>query len=117
MVEQLTERRPGRWMDTILVATFGVLLWLPAADNLLHLDHATAFNEKRAPATFPTFIAGASGVQIYVKGLEEYFNDHFGWRKQLIRWHGAMEVAVFGKKISSDVVWGTKGWLYYFPAR
>lgn len=55
-------------MDTILVAAFGVLLWLPAADNLLHLDHASAFNEKRAPAAFPTFIAGPSGVQIYVKG-------------------------------------------------
>ena len=112
-----TNTRQTGWMDTILIGTFAVLLWFPAADNLLHLDHALAFNEKRAPAAFPTLKPGTCGVQDYVKGLEVYFNDHFGWRKQLIHWHGQLEIAVFRKKTANEVVWGTDGWLYYYPPK
>jgi hypothetical protein len=102
-------------MDAMLIATFCGILWLPTADNLLHLDHSSAFNEKRPPATFPAFRPGLAGMQGYVQGLEAYFNDHFGWRKKLIRWHGSFEIAIFRKKTATEVVWGTDGWLYYFP--
>ena len=112
-----TNTRQTGWMDTILIGTFAALLWLPTVDNFLHLDHTSAFNEKRAPAAFPKLKGGTTGIQDYVKGLEAYFNDHFGWRRQLIRWHGAVEIAVFRKKTANEVVWGTDGWLYYYPPR
>jgi alginate O-acetyltransferase complex protein AlgJ len=102
-------------MELLFIGAFGLLLWLPAADNLLHLDHASAFNEKRVPAAFPTFTGGVAGLQTYVKGLEAYFNDHFGWRHQLIQWHSTLQVSLFGKKTNQAIVWGSDGWLYYFP--
>jgi hypothetical protein len=117
MHQLLNKTKRTSRMNAMLIAAFGLLLWLPAADNLLHLDHASAFNEKRAPAAFPTFNGGLAGLQNYVSGMEAYFNDHFGWRKQLIRWHGSLEVAVFGKKTGNEVVWGKDGWLYYYPPR
>jgi hypothetical protein len=112
MNEAVKEPAARRWTDTVLMVTFGLLLGLPAADNVLHLDRSAAFNEKRSLAAFPT-LKGRAGLQDYARGLDAYFNDHFGWRNQLIRWHSSLEFALFGQKNTEDVLWGRDDWLYY----
>lgn len=102
-----------RSANILLVATFALLLWLPTLDSFLHIDRATAFNEKRMPASFPTLKAGIRGLQDYLQGLEDYFKDHFGFRKQLIRWHLRCQIALFKEKVTQDVLLGSQGWLYY----
>src|SRR4051812_1650055 len=87
-----------RIANIILIGTFGLLLWLPTLDSVLYVDHATAFKEKRMPATFPQFQNGLKDVGEYIKGLEAYFNDHFGWRKQLIHWHMVAQIKLFKTK-------------------
>jgi hypothetical protein len=113
MGEAPKEPKARRWTDAVLIMAFGLLLALPAADNVLHLDHSPAFNENRALAAFPTLKGSLAGLQDYVRGLDAYFNDHFGWRKQLIRWHTSVEFALFGQENSKDVLWGRDGWLYF----
>src|SRR5215470_18350917 len=102
-----------RAANIILIALFALALWLPTADSLLHLDHATAFNEKRQPASFPAFKIHFREVQPFVQGLEAYFNDHFGFRRQLIRWHLDCQIALFKTRVSQNVVLGRDGWMFY----
>jgi hypothetical protein len=102
-----------RAANIMLIVAFALLLWLPTVDTLLHLDHTTAFNEKRLPAQFPDRKPGIKGLQEYTQGLEAYFNDHFGFRNQLIHWHLLCQIAVFKAEATRDVVLGQDGWLFY----
>jgi hypothetical protein len=100
--------------DTILVAVFCLMIWLPSADTLFHLSRSTALFEKRAAAPFPKFQHGPTGLQAFINGLEAYFNDHFGWRNALIRWHAWLQVSVFRTEPPNrQVTLGKDGWLYY----
>ena len=90
---------------------FFTLLWLPSLDTFLHFDHASALNEKRRSAQMPQFKPGLSGLKPEIAGLEAYFNDHFGCRNQLIRWHNELQLALSSGR--SDVMLGQDGWLYF----
>ena len=45
--------------------------------------------------------------------VEEYFNDHFGFRKRLIYGLSLAKVAVLGVSPSPKVIFGRNHWLYY----
>src|SRR3954466_3610718 len=116
MRKAFTNSRTRRALNLSLIGVFALLLWLPTIDTFSHLDHAPAFNEKRVLAPFPNLKQGIRNVGEYAKGLEAYFNDHFGWRRQLIHWHVLAEISVFKTKSSKGVVVGKNGWLFYAPA-
>jgi alginate O-acetyltransferase complex protein AlgJ len=101
-------KRPA---NVVLVVAFFTLLWLPSLDTFLHFDQASALNEKRRPAQMPQFKPGLSGLKPEIAGLESYFNDHFGCRNQLIRWHNELQLALSSGR--SDVMLGKDGWLYF----
>ncbi len=42
-----------------------------------------------------------------------YFDDHFALRQELITANAAITAVVFHESASSDVILGSKGWLYY----
>jgi alginate O-acetyltransferase complex protein AlgJ len=107
-------RKASRW---ILIIGFIGLLWLPALDSLFNLDKAPVPNENRAPASFPAFALSFSGIRSYVAGLENYYNDHFGFRKQLIRWEHRWRRSLFNQSSLADVITGREGWLYYSGER
>jgi hypothetical protein len=86
---------------------------LPTCDGIFHIDHATAFNEKRAPAPFPDLKQGISHLPVYTKGLEAYFNDHFGYRNRLIQWQKFVQMQVFRTGGTREVLLGRDGWLFY----
>jgi alginate O-acetyltransferase complex protein AlgJ len=114
-------KSPGaRWPKIVLVIIFMVLLWSPTLDTVFHLDRSPAFNEKRLPAPWPQYKPGLAGLQQYSNGLEAYFNDHFGFRNQLIHWHSDWQQAVFSMGrhdviVSSrhDVIAGQNIWMFY----
>ncbi|MEI9865249.1 MAG: alginate O-acetyltransferase [Limisphaerales bacterium] len=105
-----------RWTDTILIALFMTLLWLPTLDSVFHFDRTPARNENRATTIFPKLQLGKDGVQTYVAWLEAYFNDHFGCRKCLVQWHNGLRWSLFkenNKNNSGKVLVGKQGWLFY----
>jgi len=106
-----TNLKVPRRGNVVLATVFMVLLWLPTFDTLFHFDHSPAFNEKRLPAPFPHFEPGSDGIKKYLRGLESYFNDHFGFRNQLIHWHIQLRLALFNSG-RNDVLMGKDGWLY-----
>src|SRR6267142_3240422 len=89
-----------RCTNILLVAIFMALLWLPMFDTLFGFDHSPAFNEKRLLAQYPQFKPGFDGLKKYFRGLEAYYNDHFGFRNQLIHWHIQLRMALFDTESS-----------------
>ena len=116
---------PGREIlrrraDIGLIAVFFMLLWLPFADAFLHLDHAAAPNENRVPAKFPTFQATLKGTGKFLAGLEAFFNDSFGFRRQLVRWRQVWYWKFFHDiqaGSNTTVLVGKGDWLFFSELR
>lgn len=100
-----------------LIITFFIFLWLPAADTFLHLDQAASPNENRMLAACPAFDPTLKGTREFVAGVEAYFNDHFGFRRQLVRWEQSWKWKFFHDALLANVIIGKADWLYYSDGR
>ena len=112
-----TSHRRPRTSDLCLIVAFFSLLWLPTLDSLFHLDHAPTPNEKRLLNTFPKWSAPGVSPKAYLGGIEAWFNDHFGFRKRLVRLHGKWKRDLFKDSSLADVIVGRDGWLFYGGGR
>ncbi len=99
-------------INGLLIVMFFGLLWTPLADSVFRFDPSPAPNEKRAPAPFPKLSMNPSAFREYLIGLEQYFNDHFGFRKTLLRWEHKWKRSWFRESSVSEVMFGQDGWLY-----
>jgi hypothetical protein len=99
-------------LETLTIILFLGLLWLPTVDCFLKLDHARMQTENRLPAVWPTF-KGVSQSRDFITGIENYFNDHFGFRKRLVRWNNHWKEQLFRDTSHQDVIVGRDGWLFY----
>jgi alginate O-acetyltransferase complex protein AlgJ len=99
--------------NSLLVALFMILLWLPTLDEVFHLDRALAYNEKRLLADLPSFEFGLDGLKHSIEALQTCFNDHFGFRLRLLRWYNQANYRLFGNRVGSGVITGHDGWLFY----
>ena len=97
----------------VLAVLSMIMIWLPTLDSFLHLDKAPVTNENRAMAVFPKFQSGSEGLREYITGLDLYFNDHFGFRKRLIRWQHKWKHELFKETSTEDAIVGRDGWLFY----
>ncbi len=105
------------WTDWLLVLVFGALLWLPTADYFGHVDWTQPTDENRLMAPKPRLARlDFSGVRDYLGASEAYFNDHFGFRKRLIRWCQQWKQRIYRNKSVNLVVTG-QNCLYYYSER
>lgn len=107
-------RRP--WTDWLLIGIFAGLLSLPTLDALTGIDRTERPAENRAPAPKPVFTqTSPAGLRDYLAGTESYFNDHFGFRRRLLRWYQQWKFRLFRDQTEamSRVIRGQDGWLFY----
>jgi alginate O-acetyltransferase complex protein AlgJ len=97
--------------QVLTILSFLGLLWMPTLDHFFHWDHAPVPVENRRPAQWPQF-RGIGRSRTYIAGLEGYFNDHFGFRKRLVRWNNHWKGQLF-HDATAEVLIGRDGWLYY----
>ncbi len=98
--------------NVALILLFITVLWLPLLGSLFHLDPSPAPNEKRALAEFPKFSFQPAAWRDYFVGLEKYYNDHFGFRKTLLRWEHKWKRSLFRESSVTEAMIGRDGWLY-----
>ncbi len=99
--------------DVAITGLFALVIWLPTGDWIFGLDGAPTPVEKRKLAEMPDVECTPRAIGRFPSKFEAYFNDHFGYRKRLIRWHGKAATKWLGVAPSPKVVRGRDGWLFY----
>ncbi len=97
--------------QVVFVVVFFVLIALPAVDAQFKFLPQTASTEKRNLAKEP--VLDVKRLSSFPGEYEQYFNDHFGLRNDLVRWYSLLQFKWM--KISSMpqvVVIGKAGWLF-----
>jgi alginate O-acetyltransferase complex protein AlgJ len=101
------------WIDRLLIAVFFLLLWVPTADMIFHVDPSRQAGENRLPAPPPnTADLRAGEVQKFLAASEAWFGDHFGFRNLLIRWFQNWKLGLFHDRTVYKVVIGPNHWLF-----
>ena len=102
------------WADVLLIIVFAALLLLPTADYFGHFDWTKPLDENRLPAPRPRLTRlDLSGLRAYAAAAEAWFNDHFGFRRRLVRWSQQWKEQIYRSGRGADkVIEGQKGWLY-----
>src|ERR1035437_425490 len=109
-------RRP--WADWFVIAVFLFLLWAPTLDETFKLDRSRPPGENRLPAPFPQLQQPSlAAAQKFITGLEAYVNDHFGFRKKLIRLSQNWKLGLFHDRSVYKIVVGQDHWLFWGEAQ
>lgn len=102
-----------RVANGVVIFIFLAGLWLPILDNLTGIDVARPPDENRLPARRPQLAAwNFSSGQQFIAGTEAYYNDHFGFRKRLIRWSQQWKQQWYQDQNDFNVVVGKHGWRF-----
>jgi alginate O-acetyltransferase complex protein AlgJ len=99
--------------DAVLIIIFVAALCLPLMGMVFRLDVISEQQENRRLATPPSIPLDASALDAFPAKFKGYFNDHFGFRQTLVRWHANLKVNWLGVSSSPLVILGKDGWLFY----
>jgi len=99
-----------RASNLTLIASFLAVIWLPTWDWLWGLDRRPTLNENRKLAEFPRRFT-APGP--YLADFGGFFEDHFGFRNQLVHWNTYWKWSVFNESPDTTTMQGEQGWLYW----
>jgi hypothetical protein len=115
-----TEDKARRFpaMEWLLIFVFAILLWLPTVDYFIGVDRSKPAQENRPLAPRPRLTSpDLAGMEHYLADTEAYFNDHFGYRKRLIRWFQQWKPRLYGSKSVDLVMAGQNSWLFFNAAQ
>jgi len=102
-----------RFADAGLIVLFLALIGLPVLRNLAGSAAASAGTENRTLAPMPEFHLRARYLRPFPEKFEAFYNDHFGFRENLIRWLYTAQLQWLGISGSPKVIIGLAGWLFY----
>jgi hypothetical protein len=99
--------------NVLLAVVFVVVISLPLAANLAGLDGGDPVAENRDLAAFPALDGTWRSLVAFPGDLGHWFDDHFGFRADLVRWDAEGRLFAFDTSSSSAVMRGKNGWLFY----
>jgi alginate O-acetyltransferase complex protein AlgJ len=111
-VQQVIEPavRGSRLNDWLIIVLFCVMLLAPFITQMTGLA-ADSANENRTLAPYPE-INSLREVKLLPKLLEDYVNDRFGLRSQLVHFNSLLRYRL-GISSNRQVIVGKDGWLFY----
>lgn len=89
------------------------LLCVPGIGMALGLGNGIQTFENRAMRLAPEIPADFNGWLALPKSFEAYFNDHFGWRNEMIVWTNRARAIGLDSSPLDLVLLGKEGWLFY----
>lgn len=98
-----------RATSLIVSVAFLVGVWLPLAQSTLGFAPERESTEKRVLAQLPS----VRPLHELPRSFEAWYNDHFGFRNRLIRWHNILKAQMLRTAPNTEVVIGKDGWLYF----
>jgi hypothetical protein len=115
----MTPRRPRAWRiaDGAVIGILLAATGLPLVGTLLGLGQRPKGEDMRELAPVPTLEWNVASLRTLAERVEDYFNDHFGFRGPLVHALTAIKVGCLGVSSSANVLLGRDGWLYYSNAQ
>lgn len=95
------------------VALFAIAISLPLVLLAFGVDGGDQAAENRTLNAFPAFDGTPASAAAFAPGVQAWFNDHFGLRASLIRWHGISRFSWLRMSPMPSVMVGRDGWLFY----
>jgi hypothetical protein len=97
--------------NILLIIIFGTILLTPLTLGYFKIGENLVLDENRELAFKPKF-----GIyEKFPKYFSDYFNDHFGLRKQLIVANRWLRFKLFGVSPNKAISIGKENWLFYTP--
>ena len=94
-------------------AGFVLAIFAPLLDQLVRPAAARdSRHEFRAPAPQPRLVLEASALQAFPRQFEDWYQDTFGLRDMLLRWHNVLRWYVLSTSPSPRIVLGKQGWIF-----
>ena len=92
-----------------LVVIFFALLWLPLADNALHLDRSRPSDENRSLSPAPRLEMTEQALKEFPRSFGAFYDDRFGFRNFLVRQFHTVNFGWLGIADPEQVVKGKEG--------
>ncbi|MBZ0113972.1 MAG: hypothetical protein K8J08_16025 [Thermoanaerobaculia bacterium] len=102
----------SRVVQWLLTVGFLLGISLPMVDSFLNLDPAPDLLELRTLAPFPRGPWRLSTLPDLPEKLEDFADDHFGFRNSLVRLDSRLRLLLDSDPYDSKVTLGKSGWLY-----
>lgn len=105
------KKQSKKILNFIFITLFVAIIFLP---SILMFAGLTSFDEsveKRQAAAKPQLTLAT--ITSFPEEYDNYFNDYFGLRTQLIRLYANIKNSVFKTSSSDTVLWGKNGFFYY----
>jgi len=108
-----THRAGLRLLNLLVVAVFLAVITLPLAATIAGMDGGDQAAENRDLAAFPHLDGTWRAIASYGGGLDHWFNDHFAFRAQFVRWFAETRYFWLGVSPTASVALGSDPWLFY----
>ncbi len=106
--------------NRITIAAFLGLLWLPLCWSACEPSTRVSTTEQRELAVLPRLRLGegdwAANLSALPARLDTYYDDHLGFRDDLIRAWAWLHIEIFGVSPSDSLVVGKDGWFFFGDA-
>ncbi len=109
MVDHKAARVLEEWL---IIAIFAIAISLPAILTKYQTESVASFDENRRLAGFPQLSLNLRSLASLPRGFGLYFNDHFAFRKTMVRAQAVVRVKWLGDSTSPNVIVGANGWLF-----
>jgi alginate O-acetyltransferase complex protein AlgJ len=99
-------------VERMLIAIFLAAVAVPLV-GMAFVGNGGVTAEKRTLAERPTLSWNAASLRTFPDRMARYFEDHFAFRQQLVRWQAELRLNTLGVSPSEAVIKGRDGWLFY----
>jgi len=104
----------NRSLSAIFISLcFVMLISIPLISSLLTRDEEMSKAEKRRLAPLPELAFSKTSFQKFPTEFEKYYNDHFGFRSQIVKLHNYAICSIFKVSPSTAVTVGKEDWYFF----
>ena len=104
-------RRAG--IERIVSLAFVVCLFVPLLASIFQEDLEISTSEKRKLEQLPDITLDYSILQTFPEQFEGYYDDHFGFKNDMVRLHNYVLAKAFKRTQTPGIVIGSNNWLFY----
>lgn len=98
----------------VLIGLFSIMIFAPGLWMLIGPHTEISYTEKRTLAEFPPVPSSIDQVQNFFSGVDNYLNDHFGFREWMVyRYQREIRKRFNVDDSASKIINGLDNWYFY----